>query len=66
MPMTVTWSSKQNRKYRLSRSSKAFILTTSLDKTVDIFQPPLGSPYIRPSIFVDGHKLKSVDKFIYL
>lgn len=30
------------------------------------FQPAPGSLYIKPSIFVGGHKLKVTDKFTYL
>lgn len=44
-----------------SHASKAFGLTISLDKTVVMFQLAPGSPYIKPSILVVGHKLKVVD-----
>ena len=50
----------------LSLSCKAFGLTISLDKTVVMFHPAPGAPYTEPSIFVDGHKVKVVDKFTYL
>lgn len=47
-------------------SYKAFNLSISLNKTVVMFQPTPGSLYIKPTIFVDGHKLKLVDKFTYV
>lgn len=37
-----------------------------MDKAVIIFQPVSSSLDIEPSILVDGHKLKVIDKFIYL
>lgn len=51
---------------RLPHSCKAFSLSISLDKTVVMFQPDPGKKYIEPSIYVDGHRLKIVDSFVYL
>ena len=51
---------------RLSASCKEFGLSISLDKTVVMFQPAPGVPYTAPSIYVDGVKLKVVEKFTYL
>ena len=35
-------------------------LTISLDKTVAMFSPPPGLPYIEPNLFVYGKRLKVV------
>ena len=41
-------------------------LTISLDKTMAMFSPPPGLPYIEPNLFVYGKRLKVVLEFIYL
>ena len=41
-------------------------LTISLDKTVAMFSPPPGAPYIEPDLFVYGKRLKVVPEFVYL
>ena len=41
-------------------------LTISLKKTVVMYQPAPNVPYQEPSIYVYGHKLKAVKKFVYL
>ena len=50
----------------LSSACKAFGLTISLKKTVVMYSPPPGVPYMEPNIFVDGKRLKVVDTFEYL
>lgn len=49
-----------------SSACKAFGLTISLKKTVVMYSPPPGVPYLEPNIFVDGKRLKVVDSFEYL
>ena len=44
---------------RLSEACKAFGLTISLDKTVVMLQPALGTVYVEPFIYTDGKKLKA-------
>ena len=51
--MTATWSHTQNP-------------ICSLDKTVVMFQPALGTVYVEPSIYIDGKELNVIDKFTYL
>ena len=41
-------------------------LTISLDKTMVMYSPPLGEPYIEPNLFVYGKRLSVVLEFIYL
>ena len=50
----------------ISASCKAFGLSINLDKTVVMFQPAPGNPYVEPAVFVEGTVLKVVDKFVYL
>ena len=49
-----------------SAACDEFGLTISLKKTVVMLQQAPGKPYIPPSIYVKGKKLKVVDTFIYL
>ena len=44
----------------------SFGLKINLKKTVVMYDPPLGSPYIEPIIFVEGNKLDVVHSFVYL
>ncbi|CAI9720338.1 Hypothetical predicted protein [Octopus vulgaris] len=45
----------------ISASCKAFGLSISLDKTVVMFQPTPGNPYVEPAILVEGTILKHFD-----
>lgn len=51
---------------RHSHSCYDFSLSISLDKTVVMFQRDPGKEYIEPSVYVDSHRLKVVDSFVYL
>ena len=44
----------------------SFGLNISLKKTVVMYDPAPGSPYIEPIIFVEGNKLDVVHSFVYL
>ena len=44
----------------------SFGLKINLKKTVIIYGPVPGSPYIEPTIFVEGNKLDVVHSFVYL
>ena len=50
----------------ISKSCKAFGLTISIPKTEVMYQPAPGNHYVEPIIFVEGVRLKVVDKFTYL
>ena len=44
----------------------SFGLKIKLKKTVVVCDPAPGSPYIEPTIFVEGNKLDVVHSFVYL
>ena len=44
----------------------SFGLKIKLKKTVVMYDPATGSPYIEPIIFVEGNKLDVVQSFVYL
>ena len=44
----------------------SFGLKIKLKKTVVMYEPAPGSPYIEPTIFVEGNKLDVVHSFVYL
>ena len=44
----------------------SFGLKINLKKTVVMYDPAPGSPYIEPTIFVEGNKLDVVHSFVYL
>ena len=47
-------------------TAEAFGLSINQKKTVVMFQPAPGQPYVKPDIFVKGTALKVVDHFEYL
>lgn len=51
---------------RHSHACKGFRLSSSLDKIVAMFQPPPCKEHIETSIYMDGHRIKVVDSFVYL
>ena len=50
----------------LVSACNSFDLKIKLKKTVVIYDPAPGSPYIEPIIFVEGNKLDVVHSFVYL
>ena len=49
-----------------SHSHVITMVSQSAQKTEVVHQPAPGKPYDEPTITVNGHKLKVVDKFTYL
>ena len=49
-----------------SLACDAFCLTISTLKTLVMYQPAPGVPYLEPVITVKGHKLNTANKFVYL
>ena len=58
-PVAHTESDMQCFLDGLSEACRAFGLTISLDKTVVMLQPALGTVYVEPFIYTDGKKLKA-------
>ena len=50
----------------LVSACNSFGLKIILKKTVVMYEPAPGSPYIEPTIFVEGNKLDVVHSFVYL
>ena len=66
---TLNGFTQHDMQTTLDRSSAAcdnFDLTISTMKTEVMHQPTLGTPYLKPSIAVNGQVLQAVDKFTYL
>lgn len=47
------------------RATLAFRLSINLDKTLMIFQPATRKEYIEISMYVEGHRFKVFDSFVY-
>ncbi len=61
-----TQSDMQRSMDQFSKACDDFGLTISTKKTEVLFQQAPATPYTKPTIIVNGEKLKVADKFVYL